>query len=219
MEMKHKKWLWGSILIFVMASAAGLTILFWPDEKVETTKGEGGKVAVVNGVEITLESFNHELRPLMLQISEQENKPTDSQMISIKKNVLEKMIVNELLYQESRKDGIVVEDALVNDQINQLKKNYPKASDFEKELAKIGVSEEDVALQIRKEMAIQKYVYKKFVENMTVSDKEISEYYNTYGKEQIRQNLKQAKAQQELKAYVDKLKADAAIESYLKIEK
>ncbi|MBW2365286.1 MAG: hypothetical protein JRF25_09520 [Deltaproteobacteria bacterium] len=81
------------------------------------------------------------------------------------------------------------------------------------------MSEEDLKLQVRKEMTIQQYVYKKFVENMTVTNKELSDYYNKYGKERIRQNLKQAKAQKELNAYVEKLKAGAAITSFLKIEK
>ena len=217
MEKKHKKWLWGSILVLVLVLATVLTILFWPKQNTET-KAEG-KIAVVNGVEITQESFNHELKPLLVEISEQENKPTDSQMLNIKKNVLEKMIVNELLYQESMKDGINVDDGAVNDRVNQLKKQYSKEADFKKELSRLGMSEEDLTLQIRKEMTIQQYVYKKFVENMTVTNKELSDYYNKYGKERIRQNLKQAKAQKELNAYVEKLKAGAAIESFLKIEK
>ena len=140
-------------------------------------------------------------------------------MLNIKKNVLEKMIVNELLYQESMKDGINVDDGAVNDRVNQLKKQYSKEADFKIELSRLGMSEEDLTLQIRKEMTIQQYVYKKFVENMTVTNKELSDYYNKYGKERIRQNLKQAKAQKELNAYVEKLKAGAAIESFLKIEK
>ena len=217
MEKKHKKWLWGSVLVLVLVLATVLTILFWPKQNMET-KAEG-KIAVVNGVQITQESFNHELKPLLVEISEQENKPTDSQMLNIKKNVLEKMIVNELLYQESMKDGINVDDGAVNDRVNQLKKQYSKEADFKKELSRLGMSEEDLTLQIRKEMTIQQYVYKKFVENMTVTNKELSDYYNKYGKERIRQNLKQAKAQKELNAYVEKLKAGAAIESFLKIEK
>jgi hypothetical protein len=132
--------------------------------------------------------------------------------------VLEKMIVNELLYQESRKDGFSIDESVVNDRLNQLKKQYSKETDFKKELSKLGLSEEDLILQIQKEMVIQKYVYKKFVENMTVTEKELAEYYNKYGKERVRQNLKQAKAQKELNDHVGKLKADAAIESFLKIE-
>ncbi|MBW1984379.1 MAG: SurA N-terminal domain-containing protein [Deltaproteobacteria bacterium] len=217
MEKKHKKWLWGSVLVLALVLATGLTILFWPKQNMET-KAEG-KIAVVNGVEITQESFNLELKPLLVEISEQENKPTDSQMLNIKKNVLEKMIVNELLYQESMKDGINVDDGTVNDRVNQLKKQYSKEAGFKKELSRLGMSEEDLKLQIRKEMTIQQYVYKKFVENMTVTNKELSDYYNKYGKERIRQNLKQAKAQKELNAYVEKLKAGAAITSFLKIEK
>jgi len=215
MEKKHKNWLWGSVLVLVLATV--LTILFWPKQNMET-KTEGN-VAVVNGVEITQESFDHELKPLLAEISEQENKPTDSQMLNIKKNVLEKMIVNELLYQESMKDGINIDDSAVNDRVGRLNKQYSKEGDFKKELSRLGISEEDLKLQVRKEMTIQQYVYKKFVENMTVTNKELSDYYNKYGKERIRQNQKQAKAQKELNAYVEKLKEGAAIESFLKIEK
>jgi len=217
MKKIHKRWIGVSVLVLILIIAAVLTIYFWPEKGRET--GDEGKIAVVNGVEITKASFNHELKPLLLEIAEQEKKPTDSQMLNIKKNVLERLIVNELLYQESRKEGIHVEDSVVKDRVDQLKKQYSKKADFKKELSRLEMSENDLMLQIRKEMTIQKYVYKKFVENMTVTDKEITDYYNTYGKERIRQNLKQAKAQKELNTYVEKLKTDAAIESFLKLEK
>ena len=55
MEKKHKKWLWGSVLVLVLVLATVLTILFWPKQNMET-KAEG-KIAVVNGVEITQESL------------------------------------------------------------------------------------------------------------------------------------------------------------------
>ena len=216
MGKKFKKWIWVFAGILIVGVAAILTVIFWPKQEAQLPKE--GKVAVVNGVEITQESFNHELRPLLLEISDQENKPTDSQMLNIKKNVLEKMIVNELLYQEARKDGVSVDEAAVNDRLNQLKKQYSKESDFKKELTKLGLSEEDLILQIQKEMTIQKYVYKKFVENMTITEKELADYYNKYGKERVKQNLKQAKAQKELNDHVEKLKAGAAIESFLKIK-
>ncbi|MBW2365285.1 MAG: SurA N-terminal domain-containing protein [Deltaproteobacteria bacterium] len=124
MEKKHKKWLWGSVLVLVLVLGTVLTILFWPEQNMET-KAEV-KIAVVNGVEITRESFNHELKPLLMEISEQENKPTDSQMLNIKKNVLEKMIVNELLYQESMKDGINVDDGTISLKNNIQKKQALK---------------------------------------------------------------------------------------------
>jgi len=216
MEKKYKKWFWGFGIILIVGIAAGLTVVFWPKQQVQLPTE--GKIAVVNGVEITQELFSHELRPLLLEISEQENKPTESQLLNIKKNVLEKLIVNELLYQESKKDGVRIDEADVNERVNQLKKQYSNETDFKKELSKLGLSEKDLVFQIKKEMAIQKYVYKKFVENMTVTDKELLDYYNKYGKERIRQNLKQAKAQNELNAYVEKLKSAATIESFLKIE-
>jgi len=216
MERKHKKWLLGSVIVLIPALAIGLTLIFWPEPSTETPVKE--KVAVVNGVGISQEAFNHEFKPLLTEISEQENKPTDSQLLNIKKNVLERMIVNELLYQESMKDGIVVEEDVVKERTEQLKKHYPKEAEFEKELARLGMTEADWELQIKKEMTIQKYVYKKFVENVTVTDKELFDYYKKYGKELLRQNLKQVKARQELNAYVEKLKSEADIESHLKIK-
>jgi len=216
MRKKSKKWVWGLLIIVVVGVAAVLTFIFWPGKTPPLPSQE--KIAVVNGVEITQKSFNHEMQPLLLEISKQETKPTESQMLNIRKKVLEKLIVNELLYQESLKDGIVINDVEVSDRIDQLKKQYPNEADFRKELTDLGISEEEFAAQMKKEMAVQEYVYKKFVENMAVTDKELSDYYQKYGKEKIRRELKQAKAQVELNAYVEKLKKDSTIESFLKIE-
>lgn len=217
MTKKHKKWFWIGGAALAVGTIAVLAVLFWPRNNINLPAE--GKVAVVNGVEISSKSFNHELRPLLEGISEQENKPNEAQLLNIKKKILEKLIVNELLYQESQKEGIQIGDAEVDKRVDGLKRKYDGESAFKKDLAKLGLTEADLTLQMRKEMMIQQYVYKKFVENLTVTEKELADYYEKYGKEKIKQNLKQIKAQQELNDYVDKLKAGAAVESFLSFEK
>jgi peptidyl-prolyl cis-trans isomerase C len=102
-----------------------------------------------------------------------------SQLSKIKEKVLENLINSELLYQETLKKGVKVEENAINKQLNMLKKRFPSEAEFKKTLEKMNLSEADIKSQIKKGEAIKKFIDKQFVQNITVSNEEIKVYYDS----------------------------------------
>ncbi len=184
-------------------------------DKVETVEAPKGNIAVVNGAAILWEDFDREIIGVQEQAASRGEKIDDARMSEIKKKVLEKLIDGELLYQESQKMGIKVEDSAVDEQYAKLKDQYPSDEGFNKELAKVKLTEASLKNQIKQVMVIQQFIDKEFVQKITVSDEELKAFFETHLKSRIEQNLKQEKIQTEVSSYLDKLKEKAKVERNL----
>ena len=108
------------------------------------TKPAEGKVAVINGVVITRAHYDKELKVHVDRVTRQGKQLSEEQIAALKKDVLDGLIEREVLYQESQKAGIKVDDQKVNDQIAGIKKRFPNEEEFKKALASMGLTEEDV---------------------------------------------------------------------------
>jgi peptidyl-prolyl cis-trans isomerase C len=139
-----------------------------------------GKVAVVNGSVINRADFDREMSRALQRFSSKGKPLSDSQVSEIRKEVLENLINGELLYQESQKQGIIVDEVAVNEQLRKLKERFPSEAEFKNALSKANLSEDAIKLQFKRGMAIQRFIEKQFVQNITVSDKESKAYYDSH---------------------------------------
>jgi len=99
----------------------------------------------VNGVVIQEEEVNRGLlyqQQRMLATTGQVIRP--EMMTEARKMVLENLIDRELLYQQSRKKGISIKDAEVNEQLDRLKKQYPNEQAFKDSMAEDHLTEDTV---------------------------------------------------------------------------
>ena len=135
-------------------------------------------VAVVNGSPITQNQFDREMTRVEQTLLSRGRHLNESEMARLKKQVLEDLINRELLYQESQKQGITVEDSAVDEELEKLKNRFPSETEFKKALVQANLSETAVRNQIREEVAITQLVDKQFGEKLTVSDKESKNYYD-----------------------------------------
>jgi peptidyl-prolyl cis-trans isomerase C len=100
---------------------------------------------------------------------------TDSQSEAIKKETLEGLIQRELLYQESQKQGIKIDQETVDE---TFKKRFPDEAQFKEMMSGMNVTEAEIKAQFMEGMAIQRLVDKEVGEKVTVSDKETKAYYD-----------------------------------------
>jgi peptidyl-prolyl cis-trans isomerase C len=138
----------------------------------------GGKVAVINGVVITQAHFDKELKVHLERVSRQGKQISDDQITALKKDVLEGLIEREILYQESQKAGIKVPDQKVDDQMAGIKKRFPNEEEFKKALASMGLTEEEVRMQIQRGLAIRGLIDQKVANKIVVTDEETKAYYD-----------------------------------------
>jgi peptidyl-prolyl cis-trans isomerase C len=173
MEAKKRGWFWVLVTFFalVFVGQTGLA-----GEK----PGPGSKVAVVNGSVITRSDFDREMSRLRQRLLSMGKPLNDSQLSEIKKGVLENLINHELLYQESQKQGITVDETAIDEQLKKLKERFSSEAEFKSELSKANLSEATVKSQFKREIAIQQFIDKRFVQGITVSDKESKAYYDSH---------------------------------------
>jgi peptidyl-prolyl cis-trans isomerase C len=106
--------------------------------------------------------------------------PNDSQLSEIRKEVLENLINGELFYQESQKQGITVDEAAIDEQLNKLKERFPSDAEFKSALNKANLSEDAIKSELERGMTIQQFIDKQFVQKITVSDTESKAYYDSH---------------------------------------
>jgi peptidyl-prolyl cis-trans isomerase C len=137
-------WMWatGTALILTFAAAGTSRGADKPSEDA---------VAVVNGSVITQADLDIEMADIQQRFSDMGRPLSDSQVSGMKKRFLESLIERELLYQQSRKEDIDVDEALLEEQLRALEKQY------------------------RRKVAVQQFIEKKFA----VSEEEMKAYYES----------------------------------------
>jgi len=173
MQAKRGRWFWAPVVVLALVSFAWLALA-------GGTQPSEDKVAVVNGSVITQADFDREMSRVQRRLFSMGKPLSDSQLSEVKKEALENLIDRELLYQESQKKGIKVDQAAINEQLSTLRKQFPSEAEFKGALSKMNLSEVHIKSQFKQGMAIQQFVDKQFVQKVTVSDKEIKDYYDSH---------------------------------------
>ncbi len=173
MQAKRSRWSWGFVAFLALAliGSSGLAGGKQPPE---------GKVAVVNGSVITRADFDREMSRVRQRLLSMGKPPSDSQLAEIKKEVLESLIGRELLYQESEKKGVIVDEAAFNEELRKLKERFPSEAEFKSALSRANLSEAAFKSELKRGMAIQQFIDKQFVQKITVSDGESKTYYDSH---------------------------------------
>ena len=173
MKTKQRKFFWASV------TAIALIFIAFPAMASEKRASEG-KVAIVNGSLITQGDFNREVSVVQQRLLSKGRTLNESQLLEMKKNVLESLINRELLYQESQKQGIKVNDAAAEDRLRKVKERFPNEGKFKNALSAMNLSEDVLRSQFKRDLTIRQFIDKKFVQGLIVSDKETRAYYDDH---------------------------------------
>lgn len=112
-------------------------------------------IATVNGEKITQAELNERL---MQQAGQQ---------------VLNQIITEKLILQEARKKNIQIEAKDINQQIEEIKKQFPDEATFQQNLAENNMTLDYLKSQIELELIVKKLLQKE----IEVTDKEVEDYY------------------------------------------
>lgn len=132
-----------------------------------------GPVAVVNGEEISADTFNESARRFGKMA-----KYLDKQRIArYKERILTEIIRDEMTAQTLRKAKVEVDEKKVETAFTEyLKKNFHTEEDIEEYYRRTGMNAERIREDIRKSLALEKYLDEKY--NTAVSDAEVRAYYD-----------------------------------------
>lgn len=162
----------------VVAALAMIFLAPWQASAAENQLSKV-KVAVVNGVVITQAEFDRAVKFASEQASRMGKTLSDAQASDIKKVALDKLIGTELLYQESKKEGVTVDSKAFNDRFAKWRKSFPDDEEYNKVLKALKLTDAEMKADLKRGMTIEKFITKKFVDRTEVSDKEAKAYYDS----------------------------------------
>lgn len=137
-------------------------------------------VAIVNQKRITKEEFDREFSQVLFSMKQQGKPVTDEEKPDLKKKVLDNYINVELLYQESITKGIKVEDETVDKQVEEIRNRFPDEKDYQKMLETLNMTEPALKTNIKRRLAIEKYIDTHIASKIDVTTKENKAFYDDH---------------------------------------
>ncbi len=139
-------------------------------------------VAVVNGEIITLFELNQKIKPYLKRFQGQEIGPEEKKSIlDVKRKTLDKMVENVLIQQKAEEYGIEVTDMEVDNRVRQIKnRNKLDNENFEQELKKRGMTREEYAQKIKRNILRHRLIQAMVKRKVVVTDEEIRTYYKKH---------------------------------------
>ncbi len=138
------------------------------------------KAAIVNGTPIDKAEFDGELLIVEKAVLGYGKPITASQVSSLQKEVLERMVRREILYQESRKSGVKPDENAVDKEIKALKQQFANEAEYKNELNRRNIPEEILRSRMERNSAVQQYIERQFASKVTVTDSEMVSYYQSH---------------------------------------
>jgi peptidyl-prolyl cis-trans isomerase C len=163
--------------INLLISVAVAIFLFTGPAWAKEAASSGKNIASVNGKVITKSEFERILSGYEKQFAHMGKPMKEADLTAAKHRILENMIDAELLYQQSQKEGIKIDEKVIDERIKRMKMRFHDESGFKKALERMHVSEKEFRAEIRRSLAITQLLYK-VRQNIIVTDKEGEKYYN-----------------------------------------
>ena len=151
-----------------------LVCVFLPTGCKNTTAPAADVWAVVNGKEIKRDEVEKYYRT---RISPEGQEPSQEEALSLKLNVIDELINNEILLERAKKLNLEASDGEVEDKFTELKSPYTE-DEFQRQLKERGVTVEDLKNTVRRELSIQKLINREVVSKVTITDQDITDFYN-----------------------------------------
>jgi len=95
-----------------------------------------------------------------------------------KLDVLRSMIDNEIMLQRAEKLGLMAVDADVDAKFSELKAPYTQ-EEFQKQLDARKITAQELKLQIRRDLSIQKLLNKEITSRISITDQDVTNFYTT----------------------------------------
>ncbi len=134
--------------------------------------------AVVNGSVITQQALTFETQRFMEQMARQGQVPNEAMMPQMRENVLNRMIEEELLYQDSQANAIQVPEDRLKKELASIKERFPSEKEYHDALAGVGMSEDALAQKITRGVAIEELIKTRVIQDVTVSAEESRSFYD-----------------------------------------
>ncbi len=136
----------------------------------------GDSAARVNGKKILRSEVDKYYKNQTAGAPEQ---PQGEQSTSLRLSILKELVDNEIMMQRAEKLGLLATDEEVDTKINELKAPYTQ-EEFERRLKEKNLTLDDLKRDMRRNLTVDKVINKEIKSKITISDGDISNYYNQH---------------------------------------
>src|SRR6202167_3007823 len=130
--------------------------------------------AVVNGKEILRQDVEKIFRS---RVNADAPAPSQEESLSLQLSILDELVNSEILLERANKMNLVASDAEVEDKFTESKSPYTE-EEFQKKLKETGLTVDDLRSDIRRQLSIQKLLNREVVAKISITDQDISDFYN-----------------------------------------
>jgi peptidyl-prolyl cis-trans isomerase SurA len=155
----------GALLLAAVAALSGCQ---------KQTQPAAGVWGSVNGQDITQAQVDKYYRT---QLNPDAPEPSQDEALSLKLNILDELINNQILLQRAKKLGLQAADGEVEDKFTEFKSPYTE-DEFQRQLKARGYTVDDLRSDIRQQLSIQKVINREVVAKITVTDQDVQDFYN-----------------------------------------
>jgi peptidyl-prolyl cis-trans isomerase C len=177
--------------------------------------------ATVNGTIITEQDFKREFERIQRQKGISSDTTDETTQANLKREALENLISREILYQESVKQNITIDPAVVEREVDQAKGRFATPGQFAENMRLINMTEATVREQVRRGLAMRTLIEHQVGKNDAATDDELKAYYEQHRekftspfaevREKVRNLVRQEKNITMLQRYAKSLRDVAAV--------
>lgn len=131
--------------------------------------------AMVNGRAITYSDLEKRFQSEFATPTEH---PSDDQVSIQRLEILRTLVDEEILVQRAERMGLMAVDSDVEAKFSELKAPYTQ-EEFQKQLNARKISVEDLKTKLRRDLSVQKLFLKEITSQIAITDKDISDFYNS----------------------------------------
>ena len=131
--------------------------------------------ATVNGTSIKRDEVDKYYRT---RVSPEGQEPSQEESLSLKLNILDELINNEILLERAKKLNLVASDGEVEDKFTEMKSPYTE-DEFQRQLKDRGITVDDLKSDLRRQQSITKLMNREVVAKISISDQDVAEFYNS----------------------------------------
>ena len=130
--------------------------------------------AVVNGKEIKRDDVDKYYRT---RVNPEGQAPSQEEVLSLKMNVLDELINNEILLERAKKLNLEASDGEVEDKFTELKSPFTE-EDFQRQLKARGMSVDDLKKGLKRQLSTEKLLNREVVAKISITDQDVTDFYN-----------------------------------------
>jgi peptidyl-prolyl cis-trans isomerase C len=137
-------------------------------------------VAIVNGTKIPTNEVDRKIELIKKRYSEMGTPIPQDQLAGMREKLVNSLVEQELLYQESQAQGISVDPASIDTDYENFKKQFKSEEDFQKQIKDLNYTEDVLKSQIQKTKIIQQLIEKNVISAISIPESELKAYYDSH---------------------------------------